>query len=685
MNLRAAPTALALACLLFASSVASAAPPATGAPQQAAGPRPTALELVSLPEASGVALSPDGARIAYAVKTKHFDPAAKPTPDFDPASASVGDLKAGWTVATQLWVVPAAGGEPRQLTFSTDASSGPVWSPDGSTLAFLRKKDGKARIHLLALAGGEARVLDTGALEPHGFAFSPDGKRLAFLTALPLSEAQRQAKWASGGAIRWQREWQANAIHVVDLAGGKPSAITGPGVNVVSFDWSPDGRRFAALLSPTSDPYDAGNLQRPAVVTPREGGEAEVRWLEETPRNAGRIRWSPDGKHVAYALGVGTLSLLNQLVVREADGVGRWNAAVRLDPTIADFAWSDGGTLLALVAERTTSRVYQLALDGSTARNTGFSGRVIRPPISPDRGGNRLAFLSSTPDSPWSPTVLDPRNGRATVALQIAPEVATWPRTRSEVVTWKNPEGQVIEGILVLPADLPAGKKPALWVFPHGGPDDVSQPSWSRWTPSIVARGYAVFEPNYRGSTGYGHDFYAANRGRLGEVEFADIESGVDALIAAGKVDPDRLFYGSWSWGGYTTAWTIGHTNRYRAAVAGAAVVDTVTTFALSDINRGVAAEWEFKGNPWQQDGHARANPMTHLKNARTPTLVLHGQADDRVPFVEGQILHRALADVGCEVEFLAYPREPHGFQEPAHWVHMLTAWADWFARHGGS
>ena len=535
MNLRAAPTALALACLLFASSVASAAPPATGAPQQAAGPRPTALELVSLPEASGVALSPDGARIAYAVKTKHFDPAAKPTPDFDPASASVGDLKAGWTVATQLWVVPAAGGEPRQLTFSTDASSGPVWSPDGSTLAFLRKKDGKARIHLLALAGGEARVLDTGALEPHGFAFSPDGKRLAFLTALPLSEAQRQAKWASGGAIRWQREWQANAIHVVDLAGGKPSAITGPGVNVVSFDWSPDGRRFAALLSPTSDPYDAGNLQRPAVVTPREGGEAEVRWLEETPRNAGRIRWSPDGKHVAYALGVGTLSLLNQLVVREADGVGRWNAAVRLDPTIADFAWSDGGTLLALVAERTTSRVYQLALDGSTARNTGFSGRVIRPPISPDRGGNRLAFLSSTPDSPWSPTVLDPRNGRATVALQIAPEVATWPRTRSEVVTWKNPEGQVIEGILVLPADLPAGKKPALWVFPHGGPDDVSQPSWSRWTPSIVARGYAVFEPNYRGSTGYGHDFYAANRGRLGEVEFADIESGVDALIAAGN------------------------------------------------------------------------------------------------------------------------------------------------------
>jgi dipeptidyl aminopeptidase/acylaminoacyl peptidase len=252
------------------------------------------------------------------------------------------------------------------------------------------------------------------------------------------------------------------------------------------------------------------------------------------------------------------------------------------------------------------------------------------------------------------------------------------------VISWKTPDGATIEGILTLPPDLPKGAKPPLWVFPHGGPDDVSQLSWSRWTPAIVARGYAVLQPNYRGSTGYGLPFYSANRGRLGEIEFMDIESGVDALVAAGRVDPDRLYYGSWSWGGYLTAWTIGHTPRYRAAVAGAAVVDTVGQYALSDINHGVAGEWEFKGNPWQQDGHARANPVSRLRDARTPTLILHGQADDRVPFSQGQILHRALSDVGCEVEFLAYPREPHGFQEPAHWVHMLSAWAAWFDAHGG-
>ncbi len=379
-----------------------------------------------------------------------------------------------------------------------------------------------------------------------------------------------------------------------------------------------------------------------------------------------------------------TLTLHNHLVVHEADGAGRWNAARRLDPTILSFAWNGDDALLVLVAERTTTRVHRLARDGSSSRDVGFAGRVIRPPLSADRGGNRLAFLSSTPDEPWSPTVLDPRTGRATVVVPIAPEVARWPRARNEVVSWKAPDGTVVEGILTLPPGTPKGTKPPLWVFPHGGPDDVSLLAWSRWIPSIVARGYAVLQPNYRGSTGYGRDFYAANRGRLGEIEFQDIESGVDALVAAGRVDPDRLFYGSWSWGGYLTAWTIGHTRRYRAAVAGAAVVDTVGQYALSDINHGVAGEWEFLGNPWQQEGHARANPVPHLRNARTPTLILHGQADDRVPFSQGQILFRALSDVGTEVEFFAYPREPHGFQEPAHWVHMLEAWGDWFDRHGG-
>jgi len=674
MNLRPA----AALALVLAFSPARAAPPAT-----AAEARPTAVEVASISDLTGIALAPDGSRVAWSVRKKVFDPEAKAPAAFDPAKPGEADLKAGWTVSTQLWVAPADGGEPRQVTFATEASSAPAWSPDGATLAFLRKKDGKARIHLLPTGGGEARAVDTGVLEPQAFAFSPDGRSIAFSATVPLADAEKQARWASAGVSRWDREWQATALHTVDVAGGTPRAVTAPSVNVVAFDWSPDGKSFAALLSASSDPYEVSSGVRPAIVTPGAPGEPSIAWLEDEPAHLGRPRWSPDGKFVAYEMGVGTLSLLNQLVVREVGGRGRWNAASRLDPTLQGFAWSgDGASLLALVADRTASRIYRLARDGSSAQDVGFAGRVVRGGISGDRAGTRLAFGSSTPLEPADPTLLDVGTGRARVLASLNPQAATWPPVTTDVVSWKNPEGVVIEGILTLPPGAAKGTRLPLWVFPHGGPDDVSQLGFSGWVRFFAARGYAVLRPNYRGSTGYGFDFYAANRGRLGDIEFMDIESGVDSLVASGRVDPARLVYGSWSWGGYLTAWTIGHTRRYRAAMAGAAVVDTVSQYVLSDINHGVSAAWEFRGNPWlQPEQFDRANPLRFLREARTPTLIVHGQADERVPFMQGQMLYRALRDVGCEVEFLAFPREPHGFQEPAHQAYLLRAWAAWYAR----
>ncbi len=648
--------------------------------------RPTSIDVASLPVVSGVALSPDGTRVAWAQQTRSFDATSKAPAGFDPSRATDADRKAGWTTSTQIWMAPAAGGASRQLTQGAEAATHPVWSPDGATLAFLRKKDGKARIHLLPLSGGEGAILDTGDLEPEGLAFSPDGKRIAFTAALPVPEAERAAKWASGGVVRWDREWQPRVLHVVDVAGGKPVAVTRGTVSVNDLDWAPDGKRLAVLVSPSSDPYEASSLQRPAVVTLREGAHAELRFLDDAPGSIGGVRWSPGGRYVAWDAGVGTLTLLNHLVVREVDGPGRWTAASGLDPTLQGFAWNGDGALTALVAEGTRSRLWRLPREGGRPTDTGFAGRVLRGPLSPDRTGKRFAALSSTPDDPWAPTVVDVATGRAHVVARPAAGTADWPRPTVEVFSWKSPEGDVVEGILTVPAGLPPGSRPPLWVFPHGGPDDVSQLGFSSWERFFASRGFAVLRPNYRGSTGYGHAFYAANRGRLGEIEFQDVESGVDALVAAGRVDPDRLFYGSWSWGGYLTAWTIGHTPRYRAAVAGAAVVDVWTQYVHSDVNHGVAADWEFRGNPWGSpatfDG---SNPMRHLANARTPTLVLHGQSDERVPFTQGQILHRALRDVGVEVEFLAYPREPHGFQEPAHVAHMLEAWAAWFARHDRS
>jgi dipeptidyl aminopeptidase/acylaminoacyl peptidase len=611
--------------------------------------------------------------LAYSLTVPAFDPEAKPED---------GDTSGGWSKSTQIHLVAAGGGAPRMLTAGSESAEAPVFSSDGASIAFLRKIDGKTRIHVMPLAFGEASVLDTGEFEPSDFAFSPDGDRIAFLAALPESEGEKAARWKRGGAIHWDREWRPTRLWVMPAGGGEPAEVVGAPGHVVAFRWSPDGTRFAVLASISSDPYEATNRRRPAIVPLRPAGSP--RWLEEEPANVEHLAWSPDGRTVAYARGVATLSLLNHLAVVEADGPGRWNAAARLDPTIIGFVWEpDGKSLIAHVVDRTASRLVRLAGDGSSAEDLGFDERAIVGSLTADRAGKRLAFLSSTPRQSASPTLFDRVTGKVSVPVDVNPEVASWTHGATEVVSWRSSEGPTIEGVLTVSPLAEGGKPVPLLVLPHGGPDSVSVLAFDSRAVFFAARGYSVLRPNYRGGIGYGRAFYAANRGRLGEIEFVDTEAGVDALVASGRADPSRLYYGGWSWGGYLTAWTIGHTSRYRAAVAGAAVVDTVTQFVLSDINHGVAAEWEFLGNPWRAWDHFdRANPMRSLEKAKTPTLVIHGQEDDRVSFTQGQILYRALADVGCEVEFLAYPREPHGFTEPAHVVHMLDAWAEWYGRH---
>ena len=201
----------------------------------------------------------------------------------------------------------------------------------------------------------------------------------------------------------------------------------------------------------------------------------------------------------------------------------------------------------------------------------------------------------------------------------------------------------------MMPAGTRAGTKPPLLVMPHGGPDDVSTHRFSAYTEYFVAHGYAVLRPNYRGSLGYSYESYVENRGRFGDIETLDIESGVDALIRDGRVDANRLYFGGWSWGGYIAAWTLTHQRRYRAIVVGAGVSDVTVSYSLSDINHGVAAQWEFVGNPWMQpENFDHVNPVRYAKFAKTPTLILHGEADMRVPFADSEILYRALEDVGC-------------------------------------
>ena len=635
--------------------------------------RPTPEDVVSLRTASAPQLSPDGKWIAYVLTSRKFKAEAAPADD---------DRNGGWTTERQLSLVPAGGGEPRQLTFSKENPSSPKWSPDGSAIAFLRG----GKIQFIRMDGGEARAIDTGNFEVQSFAFSPDAKSIAFTATTPLTADEKKERWRSAGAKVFEGEWRNSHLFVVPAGGGEPRRVMPGSDHVAGYEWSPDGARFAILTAESADPYFAFSLLIPRIISAADG--AVIRQLDSEPRTLGSMHWSPDGRLVAWEKSDRTLSLLNTLVVHDLDRGTTWNASAKLDPTHAGFVWSDDSrSIYAHVLEKTASRIYRLATDGSTATPLAFDGRIVRSDFSYDRARRVLAFNAATPAVPATITTLDLGSGAVPVAVHIAvdlnPQVAQWALGASEIVRWKSPEGAELEGVLTVTPSSKPGIAPPLMVMPHGGPDSVTSNDFSAWAHYFAANGFSVFRPNYRGGTAYGRELYAANRGRLGAIELMDIESGVDALIRAGKADPQRLVYGGWSWGGYLTTWTIGHTNRYRAAVVGAGVTDTVVQYATSDINHGVAAQWELMGNPWlQPENFARSNPLLSLAKIRTPTLIIHGESDERVPLPNAILLYRALKDVGTPVRFLTYPEEPHGFQNPAHIAHMLGEWLAWYRKY---
>jgi dipeptidyl aminopeptidase/acylaminoacyl peptidase len=634
---------------------------------------PLAADIAALRRPQETHISPDGNSVAYVLSIPSFDPKAKP---------SDNDTTGGWKIEKQLFVIDRAGGQPRMLTRGENGVFSVRWAPNGRSIAFLRKQGNGIKLHVLPLDGGEAEVIDTGKLEPGQFEWSTSGDSLAFTAEEPLGEAQKEALFRSGGVIDEATHHRSASLYVIPRAGGQSRRITVGSENVTSFAWSPDDKRFFLITSRSEDPYEAWNELSARIISSADG--ALVADLESKPRILNSLRWSPDGTKVSYMRGDDTFSLMNTLVVYDVASKTSTNATTGLDMTLQGYAWSSDSKRLSLfVDERTYTKLVQVPAGGGAPKELGKMNRVIGGEIgTSDKSGRFLAVISATTTEPAAPSILEIDKATVRAVVQPNPQISGWTMGKTEVFKWKNGEGNEIEGLFVASPHA-QGRPSPLIVMPHGGPDAVSQEWFATWAQYFGARGYSVFMPNYRGSLGYGHAFYAANRGRLGEIEFKDIESGVDALISAGTVDAARLYYGSWSWGGYLTAWTIANTKRYRAAMVGAGITDVVAQYVLSDINHGQAAQWEFKGNPWKNpEQFDKANPLRLLSRITTPTLVAHGDNDARVPVMHGMTIYRALTDIGCEVKLLRYPREPHGFREPAHAAHLLAHWAAWFDGH---
>jgi dipeptidyl aminopeptidase/acylaminoacyl peptidase len=623
-----------------------------------------------------VAVSPDGQSAVYV--RQWIDPATK-------------------AERQALWRVPAAGEKPVAAEPGEPDARAPVYSPDGKWVAFLSTRprpagwkstppvppesDPATDVWLIPAAGGPAVPL-AGPDKPYGrvfndgfygrLAFSPDSTRLAFI-ADDGADPRTPAEKANGVAVARDDQGEGYTgygpaglwVARLDPAPGKCAATTIDRLTEGTAwygdpQWLPDGRALVVHANRTVDRESVRfSINKDFDLWRIDAATGDVRPLTTDPGPDVSPRLSPDGITLAY-LSVPAKGAHREpfrLMVLDLDGRSRPRVVVGQEPGPADAptpsfllpvdCW-DGNGHLVYNGERGV-RSESVRLDLNTRKVTPETGRAsIRAKFTPP--GN--AFLKD-------------------VAIG-----------EQKVVTWKSPDGMPIEGVLTLPPAEAKAKAPyRLIVHPHGGPHGRSTLGFDFTVQLFAAHGYAVFQPNFRGSLGYGEVFARADRGDFGGGDMRDILSGVDRLVADGVADQDRLFvYGS-SYGGYMTSWLVGQTDRFRAAVAQNAVTDLTMMWTLSDLQSWT--EWEFGGRPWEVPQRMREHsPLTFAGKVKTPTLLLHSAADRRCPLPMGRAFHQALKARGVPTGLVVYPDEGHGIKQPRHREDVLRRVLDWFAEH---
>jgi dipeptidyl aminopeptidase/acylaminoacyl peptidase len=617
---------------------------------------------VDLRAPSDVQLAPDGSMVAFCV-------------------APVGHRQTDPT--STIYVVPTDGSAaPRAVTGSEHNNVAPRWSPDGATLAFLsdRVKRGEAQLHRVAASGGEAvrlNELTGGVASP---VWRPDGAAIGFTARRRALAMEDEPK---SDVKVWSEQWRPHAVASVPAYGGMPRVLGPAAGHVWAFAFSPDGAAIVAAVSPSED-LAASHGHVRLLRWRIDGTDGERELLTGLGMGVSQLQWSADGARIlVVASQLPDPSQARVFIIDAAD-----NSVQTLDDGETTPSWA-GWQGNALIVNRVVGQVSQLVGSGQQAAGSALSTQysaLSTPPggwiDSISVAGETVAFTCALPDRPAE--VYAARGDESARCLtDLNPQLADVTLAPMEQISWQASDGLRIEGWLLLPPGRAGNAPLPLIVQIHGGPAGVSSARSGmgahNWGQALAARGYAVLLPNPRGSTGRGAEFTRSNRYDFGGGDYRDIMAGVDHLIAEGIADPDRLGVCGWSYGGFMTAWVVGQTDRFKAAVAGAPPTNWVSKIGTTDI--GPANAWNIGLVHQEPDQVWERSPIRYVGKVTTPTLLVGGDADKRVPITQAQEFHWGLKGVGVETELVIYPRQKHGFHERAHQLDLAQRVCDWFAR----
>jgi dipeptidyl aminopeptidase/acylaminoacyl peptidase len=629
---------------------------------------PTVDQSLSLKSAGNPRISPDGRFVAYQVQETNWEENA---------------------FESEIWMVIVATGERFQLTNAKKSSSAPQWSPDGKRLAFVSDRDGKRQLYIITPTGGESLQLTSVETGVNGFNWSPDSRRIAFTAVEPESKAKKERKEKYGDYEVVKSDYTLTHLWMIEVATevkekkAEPVRLTeGGNFTVTGFNWSPDSERIA--FSAAKDPdFDSSHTTDLYVM---KIGDKSFKKIVDTKGPDGNPVWSPDGKQIAYETANGREFFYFQnsfIAVVPSEGGTPQILSESFDELPRILAWSPDGIYFNSL-QKTFSHLFRLNAATKAIEKVSVADRFTTSGYSFTKDFKQAAFSGAGVNN-FSEVFVSTLKPFAPKKLtSMSDQLKDFKLATREVIEWKSTDGATIEGVLIKPADYDAAKKYPLLVVIHGGPTGIDMPflNADRYYPieRFAAKGALILRPNYRGSAGYGEKFRSLNVRNLGVGDYWDVISGVDFLIAKGLVDRDRVGAMGWSQGGYISAFITTTSDRFKAVSVGAGISNWMTYYVNTDIHP--FTRQYLKATPWEDpEIYKKTSPISYVNNAKTPTLIQHGELDKRVPIPNAYELHQALEDRKVPVKMIVYKGFGHGIDKPKQQRNVMEENFDWFSK----
>lgn len=611
---------------------------------------------------------------------------------------------------TALWTIPTDGSAAKQLTSGDNSDLSPRWSPDGKWIAFVSKRgnDAANQIYVIAPDGGEAQRLTsvpTGASSPKWF---PDSTRVAFLTAIfpdlttwddqgkrlrERASSTMQARVFDRAPISyWDKFLDERQPHLyaIGLGGGEPTALTRPAGVVVDFrtpggedfDIAPDGQEIAVV----SDSDTRGTRPNSDIFLLAPGAASARNVTLGNLAGDNNPLYSPDGKFLTWAANriVGAADRDRVIVMDRAAGPdAARDLSANWDWSASEVDWApDSKSLIVVAEDRPTRRVFRMDLSGATPRRLTTDGDFAGVTMA----GTNMVGLRSSFSSPATLMRIDPNSGRAALISRFNDALlANVTFGQVESVTYRSPNGADIQMWVIKPPNFDANKKYPLMLLLHGGPHVGVTDQWSyRWNPQVFAGwGYVTAWHNFHGSSGFGDAFADAIQPDWATLPYQDTIAAADWFKRQRWIDADRLVAAGGSYGGYLASLLLGREHPFKTLIAHAPVYNQYT-----QIGADYGATENRYYEAWEEPAKFQAtSPNMNAANFKTPTLVIHGQLDLRVPVNHGIELFNTLQKQNVPSRFVYYPNENHWILRPQNslfWYKEVRSWIENYAPPGG-